>query len=73
MCKYTNNHFSYFREFSLNFSFRKLLLRCIGIFNDTIRDPFFVRYWFFVFVPPPHNQFLLLAIMKDSTKNKLYH
>ena len=33
VCKYTNNHFSYFHEFSLNFSFRKFLLRCIGWFS----------------------------------------
>ena len=33
VCQYTNNRFSYFREFSLNFSFRKFLLRCIGWFS----------------------------------------
>ena len=33
MCKYTNNHFSNFREYSLNFSFRKFLLWCMGWFS----------------------------------------
>ena len=33
MYKCNNNHFSYFREFSLNFSFRKFLLRCMGWFS----------------------------------------
>ena len=27
------NHFCYFREFSLNFSFRKFLLQCMGWFS----------------------------------------
>ena len=33
VCKYTNNHFIYFCEFSLKFSFRKFLLRCMGWFS----------------------------------------
>ena len=33
VCKCTNNHFRYFREFSLNFCFRKFLLRCMGWFT----------------------------------------